>query len=66
MSLGRVKTGGVLSWTVTVTVKVPLALLPALSVALQDTVVVAENAEPEGGLQENVSRPDTESEALAV
>ena len=41
-------------------------MLPALSVAEQDTVVVAiGNVEPEGAVQENVSRPDSESEALA-
>ena len=46
--------------------KVPVAELPALSVAEQDTGVVAiGNVEPEGGVQENVSRPDNESEALA-
>jgi hypothetical protein len=64
MSSGTVTTGAVLSWTVTV--KVPDAVLPALSVAEQDTVVVAiGNVEPEGGVQENVLRPDSESEALA-
>ena len=45
----------------------PDALLPALSVAEQETVVVAiGNVEPEGGVQENLSTPDSESEALAL
>jgi hypothetical protein len=62
---GSVKVGGVLSTTVTV--KLPDALLPALSVAEQETVVVPSgNVEPDPGVQENVLRPDSESEALAA
>ena len=52
---------------VTVTLNDPEAGLPALSVAEQLTVVsVIGNVEPEAGVQENVSRPDSESEALAT
>jgi hypothetical protein len=44
--------------------KEPVAVLPALSEAEQDTVVVSyENVEPEAGLQVTVTDPSTESEA---
>jgi len=42
-------------------------LLSALSFAEQEIVVDAiGNVEPDGGVQENVSRPDSESEAPAL
>jgi hypothetical protein len=64
ISAGTVTTGGVLSWTVTE--KAPLKALPALSFAEQEAVLLPNgNIEPEAGVQENVSRPDSESEALA-
>jgi len=64
MSPGTVTTGGVLSWTVTE--KVPLKALPALSFAEQETVLLPNgNIEPEAGVQENVLTPESESEALA-
>jgi hypothetical protein len=46
---------------------VPVAVLPALSVAEHDTVLFpVEKVEPEGGVQDSVPSPDSESEALAL
>jgi hypothetical protein len=65
MSDGMLNLGGVVSDTVTLKEAEPV--LAALSVAEQLTVVVViGNVEPEAGLQENVSTPDSESEALAA
>jgi len=51
---GQVITGGVAS--ITVTVKVPIRVLPTPSVAVLVTIVVPSgNAEPEGGLDETVA-----------
>jgi len=62
MSAGRVRTGGVLYRLVTV--HVSCAVLTALSVAEQETVVVPNgNVEPEAGRHENVLTPDRESVA---
>jgi hypothetical protein len=62
---GRLSVGGVVSRTVIV--NVPLAELPALSVAVQVTVVVpSEKVLPEGGEQFGVTLPPTLSVAVAV
>src|SRR6266851_5435858 len=54
MLAGRVSAGGVVSWTVTV--KVPFAVLPLVSVAVQATVVTpAGNVAPETGVQATVA-----------
>ena len=45
----------------------PVAALPALSVAEHDTAVFpAGKVEPEGGVQDSLSSPDSESEALGL
>jgi hypothetical protein len=63
--LGVGDTGAVVSTTVTL--KVPLALLPAASVALQlTTVVPSANTAPEAGEQEGTIGPSTASTAVAV
>ncbi len=49
------------------TVKVVVAELPALSVAVHVTVVVPiANTEPDGGLQTTVTEPSTASVAVGV
>jgi hypothetical protein len=62
---GRVRTGAVLSPTVTV--KVPEAAFPAASVAVQVTVVVPiGNVDPEAGVQTTATGPSIASTAEAV
>jgi hypothetical protein len=64
---GTVITGGVVSRSVTVTVKLALPVLPAWSVAVQVTEVVPSGkVEPEDGLHVGVSAPSTLSFAVAV
>ena len=54
MLSGQVTTGGVAS--ITVTVKVPVRVLPTASVAVLVTIVVPSgNVEPDGGLDETVA-----------
>src|SRR6266852_2614584 len=65
MLAGRVSAGGVVSWTVTV--KVPFAVLPWVSVAVQFTVVLpSAKVLPEAGEQLGVTEPSTVSLAVAV
>ncbi len=64
MSLGSVSVGAVVSTTPTS--KEPVAVLPALSVALHDTVVVPSGNVPGTGLQVGVSAPSIASVAVAV
>jgi hypothetical protein len=65
MLWGGVITGAVVSWTRTVVVAEPV--LPALSVAVQVTVVVPSgNAEPDGGVHDALTEPSTRSLALAA
>ncbi len=65
MLAGRVRAGGVVSWTVTW--KDPLAVLAAESVAEQLTVVVpGGKAKPEAGVQEDVTLPSMLSAAVTV
>src|SRR5260370_15538104 len=65
MELGSCKVGGVVSTTVTV--KLPVDVLPTLSVAEQVTVVVPSGKiEPEGGEQVTGSVPSTTSVAVAA
>jgi hypothetical protein len=62
---GTVRTGAVLSWTVTVNVR--LAALPLASVAVQVTVVAPmANVPPEAGVQIGVIEPLTRSVADAL
>jgi hypothetical protein len=62
---GRFIVGGVVSRTVTV--KDPLAVLPAASDAEQATVVVPSgNVAPEAGVHVGVRAPLTSSDAVAV
>src|SRR5438105_7402437 len=66
MSLGRVRTGAIVSVTVTVTVNEPVPVLPCASVAEQFTVVVpGANVLPDAGLHEGVTEPSTTSVAVA-
>jgi len=59
--------GGVVSTTATVTVKLPLDVLPAASVAVQLTVVgPAENVLPDAGEQETTGLAVTASVAVAA
>ena len=65
MLLGACTTGGVVSWTSTVVVALPV--LPWLSVAVQVTVVEPSgNVEPELGVHEAATEPSTRSLALAA
>src|SRR5688500_8733752 len=65
MFAGKVRLGGVVSRTCTV--NEPLALFPALSVAVQLTVVIpSANVVPAAGVQAGVIAPSTRSEAVAV
>jgi hypothetical protein len=58
-------TGGVVSRTVTV--KLPVALFPAASVAPQLTVVAwIANVEPDAGLHDGLTLPSWSSLAVAV
>ena len=62
---GSVRAGGVVSFTVTV--KLPVAVFPAASLAVQLTVVVViANVEPEAGVQPTATVPLTKSVAVAV
>jgi hypothetical protein len=62
---GKVKVGGVVSWTFTV--KEPVAVLPLPSAAEQLTVVVPRlKLLPEGGVQTAVTEPSQVSVAVAV
>jgi hypothetical protein len=64
-SLGSANTGGVVSPTTTL--KLPVAVLPELSVARQVTVVEPRpNNAPERGVQTVVTLVSTASEAVAV
>jgi len=64
MLAGKVSVGGVVSWMVTL--KLPLVVLPALSVAEQSTLVVPSgNVLPEAGVQDTVTEPSTMSVAEA-
>ena len=64
MLAGKVSVGGVVSWMVTF--KLPLVVLPALSVAEQSTLVVPSgNVLPEAGVQDTVTEPSTMSVAEA-
>src|SRR5919201_43276 len=67
MSSGTLlRTGGVVSTSVTVTLKLPVALFPCLSVAEQVTVVVPTgNLLPESGLQSTGTDPSRLSVAVA-
>src|SRR5919201_1581448 len=66
MSSGRCSTGGVESRSVTVTLKLPVALLPCESFAVQVTVVVPTgNLLPESGLQSTGTDPSRLSVAVA-
>jgi hypothetical protein len=65
MALGRCSAGGVVS--VTVTEKLPVDVLPTLSVAEQVTVVVPRGKiEPDSGEQVTGSVPSTASVAVAT
>jgi len=65
MGLGSCKVGGVVS--ATVTVKLPVDVLPALSVAEQVTTVrPTGKVEPDGGEQVTGTVPSTTSVAVAV
>ena len=65
MFAGTISTGSTVSTTVTT--KLPLPVLPALSVAAHVTVVVpTANVEPLAGVHTGVSAPSTPSSADAV
>ena len=69
MSAGTVTVGGPsgVAFGVTSTVKVAVALRPALLVAVQVTVVVAiAKVEPEAGVQSTGSVPSAKSVAVGV